>query len=647
VDGEELPGQPQRAIDATPLGYVDHSPFSGFGSELIYGQRADGTQAHISEVANGLACGCICPACEQPLIARQGKKLIAHFAHAAENGGCGTGAETNAHIWAKEVLARTRYILLPEVAAYDGDKSYRAYGARKFRFASARLERKLGNIVPDVILTTAKGQELLVEALVTHACDEEKIAKLRALELATIEVDLSAYRTSQDRAAIEAALIETAPREWLYNRKVDAACETLAARIKAAEARAAEAERQRVAADEARRQAAAAKAQHAFDAAVAKLVAAYAKPKTARPDYGRDHETWVITGGHGDLLLPVLGVAGFRVQASRWQAVLVDHILNLPARHHILEPSFSAERLLRLLEDAIDDAFREPVPDAVAAEFRSRTGAACLPRDAIAALLDHLCARDILEKKAAGHVYSPAYQRLVYDADEKRMREERRQRDIDRAMARILFAIRHDPQGDFAAEAWQAAPVPPFGKTLGQLVEGDTQEWTRFEAALGAIERMIEGGPVARETLGLPLAGAIARAKAAAAAVVRAGAPDREARLREAAFSWLGSPTDAWLDSSDGDTPVALARTDEAGFTAALASLDQERRARIVQRAIDTQRAKLRIAAEKALGKELAEPFLHNFDRGLDSSPWNHCTDAPSLHHCLAALDQWVARKRK
>lgn len=647
VDGEDIPGQPQSAIDATPLGYVDHSTFSGFGAELVYGQRPDRSQAHISEVANGLACDCMCPACELPLVARHGKKLVAHFAHAGENGGCGTGAETNAHIWAKEVLARTKYILLPEVAAYAGDKFYRPYRARRFRFASARLERKLGNIVPDVILTTATGEELLVEVLVTHACGPEKIAKLRERGLATIEVNLSAYRTSHDRAAIEAALIDTAPREWLYNRKVDEASETLAERIKAAEERAAEAERQRAAEEAARQRAEAEKAQRAFDTAVSKLIRAHEKPKPAKPDFGRDHETWVIAVGHGNLLRPDISTAGFRVSANRWQAVLVDHILNLPARHQILEPHFSSDWLLRLLDGAIDDAFRGAVPDIVAAEFRKRVGVALLPEDAITALLDHLCLQDILEKKARGYVYSAAYQRLIYDAEDRRQREERRHRDIDRVMTRILFAIRHDPQGEFSIEAWQAAPVPPFGKTLRQLVQGDSEQWTQFDKALGAIERMVEGGPVATETLGLPLAGAIARAETTAAAAVRAGAPDREARLREAALNWLGSATDAWLDGGSDSTPVTLARADEAGLTVALTSLDQERRARIAQRAIDAQRAKLRTAAEKALGKELAEPFLKNFDLSLGGSPLSHCTDALSLQQCLAALEPWVVRKKR
>ncbi|WP_176500219.1 hypothetical protein [Sphingomonas sp. HMP9] len=41
---------------------MDHSAFAAFGAELVYGERADGTLAHIGAVASGLACACKCPA---------------------------------------------------------------------------------------------------------------------------------------------------------------------------------------------------------------------------------------------------------------------------------------------------------------------------------------------------------------------------------------------------------------------------------------------------------------------------------------------------------------------------------------------------------------------------------------------------------
>ena len=49
-------------------------------SKIPFGMR-DGSLLHISQVERGLKCNCICPACNEPLVARKGKKTVHHFAH--------------------------------------------------------------------------------------------------------------------------------------------------------------------------------------------------------------------------------------------------------------------------------------------------------------------------------------------------------------------------------------------------------------------------------------------------------------------------------------------------------------------------------------------------------------------------------------
>ncbi len=48
--------------------------------ELPFGLRDD-ILVHISQVQQGLACGCVCPQCKKPLVARSGSVLVHHFAH--------------------------------------------------------------------------------------------------------------------------------------------------------------------------------------------------------------------------------------------------------------------------------------------------------------------------------------------------------------------------------------------------------------------------------------------------------------------------------------------------------------------------------------------------------------------------------------
>lgn len=88
---------------------LDHRPFLGFRKELAFGLR-DGVQVSITDVERGAACGCVCPACGAPLIAHKGDILVHHFAHAGAGEGCGVGAETNAHLWAKQELASALWI---------------------------------------------------------------------------------------------------------------------------------------------------------------------------------------------------------------------------------------------------------------------------------------------------------------------------------------------------------------------------------------------------------------------------------------------------------------------------------------------------------------------------------------------------------
>ena len=55
---------------------------------------------HVDEVPNGIACGCVCPACKASLIARHGTRRMHHFAHANSQGAC----EGQLHATAKLLL---------------------------------------------------------------------------------------------------------------------------------------------------------------------------------------------------------------------------------------------------------------------------------------------------------------------------------------------------------------------------------------------------------------------------------------------------------------------------------------------------------------------------------------------------------------
>lgn len=189
--------------------------------KLPYGLR-DGKLMHISMVDKGLKCGCVCPACKHPLIARKGEKTVHHFAHAnlAE---CAKGMETALHLSAKEILERRKEILLPKVEVEFN--SYRSNWLvseeRLIQFDDVKLEYRMDAIVPDVIVWI-KGRPLMIEVTVTHKTDETKIDKIKKLGISSLEIDLSAVKREISLAELELILIEeTGYKKWLHNEKTD------------------------------------------------------------------------------------------------------------------------------------------------------------------------------------------------------------------------------------------------------------------------------------------------------------------------------------------------------------------------------------------------------------------------------------------
>lgn len=90
---------------------------------LVYAIK-DGAGISIEDVESGLKCGCVCPACGEPLVAKKGTKVMHHFAHHSGST-CEYGYETSLHLMAKDILLRTKKITIPAVYVEfpDSDRS--------------------------------------------------------------------------------------------------------------------------------------------------------------------------------------------------------------------------------------------------------------------------------------------------------------------------------------------------------------------------------------------------------------------------------------------------------------------------------------------------------------------------------------------
>ena len=225
--------------------------------DLIYGVNQDNMLVHVDDVPNGLKCGCVCPSCGVPLVAKNGgSKMGHHFAH-SNGADCATGYQTSIHLLAKEIIQESKKIYLPEISVWYRyhvprvEKRY-SYSTKSFRFKKGiffnarneeiyrkyfhggvvenqvervELEQSEGDIIPDIIVYFRNGTRLFVEIYVTHKVDEAKEAKLREKGVSCLEVDLSSVERTMTKAELTGLLYDKKFMDehcrWVYNQKVE------------------------------------------------------------------------------------------------------------------------------------------------------------------------------------------------------------------------------------------------------------------------------------------------------------------------------------------------------------------------------------------------------------------------------------------
>jgi hypothetical protein len=178
----------------------------------------DGALTHVSLVHSGLACGCTCPACDAPLVAKKGALKLHHFAH-AKAASCPSSVETALHIAAKEILERRKQIFLPVVEAklYSRRFSLILAPEQAYDLDHVQLERRVGSVTPDV-LAYIRGRALAIEIRVTHAVDKAKTAHFRKLGLSTVEIDLSRAPRTFTLEELEPLVIGAGNhKSWVFN----------------------------------------------------------------------------------------------------------------------------------------------------------------------------------------------------------------------------------------------------------------------------------------------------------------------------------------------------------------------------------------------------------------------------------------------
>ena len=214
------------------------------GTKIPFGERDD-VLLRAFEVANGLACNCICPGCRKPLVAANGGlKVIPHFRHAqAED--CSRGYKEGVRRAAVALIATQQRLTLP---AYYHQINATTHSGSTLRsdvtFPSEVILADnvvrfvdLGTVRAHAVVTKAERQ-LLVWIKVSSRTQHERHQRLACIGASAIEIDLSRLTLEliNDPATFEYAVLSNPDnRSWIRSlrgeRLGERAAEKMAAEV--------------------------------------------------------------------------------------------------------------------------------------------------------------------------------------------------------------------------------------------------------------------------------------------------------------------------------------------------------------------------------------------------------------------------------
>lgn len=162
---------------------------------IPYGEH-QGKLLHISEVPQGLACECVCPACQEPLVARKGEKTKHHFAHYP---GANCSAETVLHQLGKRLLygrissaianGQSLPIMWQCLYCYD------QHDGNLVKLATTVvMEKTFGRCRPDLTILKENGQPVaILEVVVSHKPDDNVLAYVAEQSATLVEFHVDSY----------------------------------------------------------------------------------------------------------------------------------------------------------------------------------------------------------------------------------------------------------------------------------------------------------------------------------------------------------------------------------------------------------------------------------------------------------------------
>ena len=158
---------------------------------ILYALNSSGNIVHVDAVPRGKYCGCVCPACEAPLVARKGEVKAHHFAHANNQPACESALHATAKLMLFQRIQR---------AIEQGDNLPLRYDCPicecwhdvnllgKAQAVYLETEIPEADIRPDILLSSADGQpRVLIEMVYKHSPDPPVLAFVNRKNVGLLE----------------------------------------------------------------------------------------------------------------------------------------------------------------------------------------------------------------------------------------------------------------------------------------------------------------------------------------------------------------------------------------------------------------------------------------------------------------------------
>ena len=216
---------------------------------LVYAYDSEGELVHVDSVANGAACGCSCPSCRQPLVAKNaGSMLVHHFAH--RKGACKWAAEAAVILIVRNILQERGSIHVEGAGYMDKCENcwfyFSPYG--KLQITDSSLLDVGGLQAPALIVSCVDEKSVecsfALVAVLARYMTEDQLEELRREHGNVLAIDFKGayaslrdtegrhfsrtefYLMAQDRVFLESVLMGGKGSEmlrWLSHRRRDSA----------------------------------------------------------------------------------------------------------------------------------------------------------------------------------------------------------------------------------------------------------------------------------------------------------------------------------------------------------------------------------------------------------------------------------------